>query len=97
MVGGTIKDFFIKEDRGENYLVKFLAVDKSDVCTVMAEVPKDAIDYRMIKEGQSIWWQNPSVLIKIEETQDVPFKKIGFSGGDMKSFNEEKKHLIKRM
>lgn len=95
MIGGIIKDFFIKESRSENYLVKFLVVDKSDACTVMAEIPKDAIDYRMIKEGQSIWWQNPSVLIKIEQTQDVPFKKVGCSGGDTVSFNEEKKHLIK--
>jgi hypothetical protein len=49
----------------------------------------------MIKIGQPIWWQNPSVLIKIEETRDVPFKKIGASGGDEKSYYEEKKHLIK--
>lgn len=95
MVGGKIKDFFIKENRRDNYLVKFLVVDKYDTCTITAEIPKDAIDYRMIKEGQPIWWHNPNVLIKIEETQDVPFKKVGFSGGDINSFNEEKKHLIK--
>ena len=94
MVGGIIKDFFYKES-GSNYLVRFLVVEDKDACTVQAEVPKSAIDFGMIKIGQPIWWQNPSVLIKIEETRDVPFKKIGASGGDEKSYYEEKKHLIK--
>jgi hypothetical protein len=94
MVGGTIKDFFYKGSSRNNYLVKFLVADNSDRCTVQAEIPKSAIDYGMIKIGQSIWWQNPSVLIKIEETRDVPFKKIGCSGGDEKSYYEEKKSQI---
>lgn len=94
MVGGRIKDFFVKETKSHHYIVKFLVVDKYDTCTVMAEIPKDAIDFRMIKNGQSIWWHNPVVLIKIEETQDVPFKKIGNSGGDTKSFMEDKKSAI---
>jgi hypothetical protein len=91
MVGGKIKDFFVNETRAHHYIVKFLVVDKSDHCTVMAEMPKDSIDFRMIKVGQPIWWHNPVVLIKIEETKDVPFKKIGYSGGDIKSFMEDKK------
>lgn len=94
MVGGTIKDFFCK-DSGKNYLVKFLVVENKDVCTVQAEIPKSAIDFGMIRIGQPIWWQNPSVLIKIEETRDVAFKKIGNSGGDEKSFYEEKANQIK--
>lgn len=95
MVGGTIKDFFCK-DSGKNYLVKFLVVESKDACTVQAEVPKSAIDFGMIKIGQPIWWQNPKVLIKIEETRDVPFDKVGFSGGDEKSFYEEKKKQLTR-
>lgn len=86
MVGGNIRDFFLKEDRGDKYLVKFLVEDKRDYCTVQAEIPKDAINHKMIQQGQPIWWQNPVVLIKIEETQDVQFKKIGFSGGDVNSY-----------
>lgn len=94
MVGGKIKDFFVKGS-GNNYLVKFLVVDNNDICTVQAELPKSAIDYGMIKVGQPIWWQAPSVLIKIEETRDVPFKKIGNSGGDEQSYYEEKRSQIK--
>lgn len=96
MVGGIIKDFFYKSESSKdaNYIVKFLVVENNDSCTVTAEVPKTAIDFGMIKIGQPIWWQNPSVLIKIEETRDVPFKKIGNSGGDDKSFYEEKKNMI---
>lgn len=95
MVGGIIKDFFYRSTKGNNYIVKFLVIENKDSCTVQAEIPKSAIDFGMIKIGLPIWWHNPSVLIKIEETQDVPFKKVGFSGGDTKSFNEEKKHLMK--
>lgn len=96
MVGGKIKDFFVKGS-GNNYLVKFLVVDNNDTCTVSAELPKAAIDFGMIKIGQPIWWQNPSVLIKIEETRDVPFKKIGNSGGDEQSYYEEKRSQIKSL
>lgn len=91
MVGGIIADLFIKEDRNDAYLIQFLVEDNKDFCTVHAEIPKDAIKHKMIQNGQSIWWQNPVVLIKIEETQDVQFKKIGCSGGDIESYKEDKK------
>jgi len=94
MVGGIIKDFFYKELNPSHYSVKFLVQENNDTCTVMAEVPKSAIDWKMVKIGQSIWWQNPSVLIKIEETRDVPFKKIGNSGGDEVSYYKEKASQI---
>jgi hypothetical protein len=91
MVGGKIFDFFIKEDRNESFIVKFLVEDNTDYCTVMAEIPKDAIKFQMVKVGQDIWWHNPYVLIKIEETEDVKFKKVGFSGGSISSFLDEKR------
>lgn len=94
MVGGNIEDYFIKGVNDTTYLVKFLVIDRNDYCTVMAEIPKTAIDNNFIKPGLSIWWQNPNVLIKIEETQDVPFKKVGFSGGDKQSFIEDYKSRI---
>lgn len=90
MVGGKIFDFFIKEEQGTSYIVKFCVEDNNDYCTVMAEIPKDAIKYKMIKAGQEIWWHNPYVLIKIEETEDVTFKKVGFSGGNVGEFLTEK-------
>ena len=90
MVGGIIEDFFIKEIKGKFYTIKFLVKDNADYCIVMAEVPKPAIDHKMIKSGQPIWWQTPSVLITIEETQDVTFKKIGFSSSNKQSFFEDK-------
>jgi hypothetical protein len=94
MVGGKIKDFFYRSGKDNNYIVKFLVVENKDTCTVQAEVPKSAIDFGLIKIGLPIWWHNPSVLIKIEETRDVPFKKIGNSGGDEKSYYEEKKNQL---
>lgn len=90
MVGGIIEDLFIKEIKGEYYIVKFLVRDNTDYCTVMAEMPKSSIDHKMVKTGQPIWWQSPSVLITIEETQDVTFKKVGFSSSNKQSFFEDK-------
>jgi hypothetical protein len=89
MIGGKIKDFFIKERISDSYIVRFLVVDHLDTCTVTAEIPKDAIDFKMIKEGQPIWWHNPKVLIKIEETQDVPFRKVGNSSNSDNYYKEK--------
>lgn len=97
MVGGIIKDFFVKEAGKEKSVVKFLVEDTPystpEYCTVKAEVPNDAIKFDMIKVGKPIWWHNPYVLIKIEESEDMKFKKVGFSSGNYETFYEDKNKL----
>lgn len=92
MIGGKIVEYFIYEaDLDTGILTAmFLVKDHHDYCTVKAEIPKDAIEFNLVEEEQSIWWQSDQVFIKIEETQDIPFKKVGFSGGDKKSYFEMK-------
>jgi len=96
MVGGKIKDFFVSESDDKNSIVTFLVEDKPystiQYCCVMAEIPNDALKYGMIEVGKSIWWHSPHVLIKIEDSNDVQFKKVGFSGGDEKTFYDLKNH-----
>lgn len=93
MVGGKIVDFFIREKLPDfNYDVKFLVNDKSnssdDYCCVCAEIPMAVMPE--LKMGDPIWWQNPNVYLCVFGSGDVPFKKIGFSGGGVKSFYEAK-------
>lgn len=90
MVSGIIQDFFIKQSCDKSFVLKFLVKDNNDYCSVMAEIPKDAVKYEMIKIGQPIWWHNPYVLIKIEESEDIKFKKVGYSAGDKQSYFKDK-------
>lgn len=94
MVGGIIKDFFTVNTENNYSVVRFLVEgirqESGSYTIVGAKIPIDAIKFSMVKAGQDIWWQNPHVLITIEESEDIQFEKIGFSGGNYESFYNEK-------
>ena len=97
MMYGIIQDFYTTVQGTEKSVVKFLVKSEEDVsesaCTICAEIPNDALKYDMLKAGASIGWKEPKVYIEIEGVEDVPFKKIGNSGGDIVSFYQHLKSI----
>jgi hypothetical protein len=97
MVCGTIQDFYTAAKGAEKSVVKFLvrneADERDDTCTVCAEIPNDALKYKMVRTGSPIGWQEKKVFIEIEGVEDVPFNKVGTSGGDEVTFYEHLKSL----
>lgn len=97
MVKGIIQDFYTTTKGAEKSVVKFLVKSEGKVsenaCTVCAEIPNDALKYDMLKTGSSIGWKDPKVYIQIEGVEDVPFKKVGSSGGDIVSFYRHLKNI----
>lgn len=93
MIGGKILDFNAMTDDNDKLIpVKFLVngtgCESNDTVCVMAYIPKTVLPE--IKNGDSIWWHNPNIYLNVFGCADVPFKKIGYSGGNAKTFYTEK-------
>jgi hypothetical protein len=92
MIHGVIQDFYTAVKGAEKSVVKFLVRSEEEAidngCTVCAEIPNDALKYDMLKTGSSIGWEDAKVCIEIEGVEDIPFRKVGNSGGDEVTFYE---------
>lgn len=93
MIGGTIIDYYQVRDSIEpgsrvlKFLVRGTDCEANDYCCVKATIP--LVVYPELSPGQQIWWNADYVYLKIYGVQDAKFSKIGFSGGDAKSFYEK--------
>jgi hypothetical protein len=97
MEHGVIQDFYTAAKGTEKSVVKFLVKNEEEqsdnACTVCAEIPNAALEHDMVKPGSTIGWEDPKVYIEIEGVEDVPFKKVGPSGGDEVTFYEHLKAI----
>ncbi len=97
MLYGRIKDFYVASTGAQLSVVKFLValdeLETSDSFTICAEIPNDALKFKMIKAGAVIGCQHMEVFIEIEGVEDIPFKKIGKLNGNEITFYEHLKIL----
>ncbi len=97
MLYGRIKDFYVASTGDKKSVVKFLIknddVEQYNSHTVCAEIPNDALQFKMIKAGSSIGWEFMKVFIDIEGVEDMPFRKVGTLRGDEVTFYEHLKIL----
>lgn len=96
MVGGTIIETLVTAP-GEGsqeimFLVKGTGSESKDFCCVKAIIPNSALEE--IKPGKGVWWQDGLVYLHIFNESDVPFRKVGFSGGTVKDFYKEYADLL---
>jgi len=91
MVGGKIYDYFIVKQGKCQAEIEFLVRDNKDDCTVNAIIPNPIIEE--INFGDMIWWHGSMILLTVNEQQDVPFIKVGFSGGNMTEFYRDRVRL----
>ena len=88
MVGGDIIDSLVIKDLEDFqeilFLVRGRGSEANDTCCVQALIPKSVKPE--IKLGDSIWWQSGEVYLNMFNEQDIPFKKLGYSGGTAKDF-----------
>lgn len=84
MVGGKIVDMF---SMGED-LYKILVKENRNTCCVMACIPSPAV--KEVNIGDVIWWQSGKVYFNVFDCPDTPFEKHLYSGGNARSFYEDK-------
>ena len=83
MVGGIIKDLYIKKYGQEKHEVRILVQgingDECNKCAVNVLLPAKETEQGVFKPTSPIWWQGGKVYITYNGVEDVPFEKTGFS------------------